>query len=178
MNNNGDKTKSWFQLLGSRVSGWVADVAGHPFAQIGFLIICVSWFLVGWNVNLLTAALSILAITLTQMVLSRQNEREIDDRRRDVAMHAKLDELIAVTKPAKNAFVGIEEKEEEEIVQLKQEVKEAIDESPVARDPKARKAAERAVEAAAEELKREVKKKPASRPGSKRSPQRKRAAAK
>ena len=169
MNNNGEKTKSWFQVIGARVSGWVADVAGHPFAQIGFLIVCLSWFLIGWNVNLLTAGLSILAITLTQMVLSRQNEREIDDRRRDVAMHAKLDELIAVTKPAKNAFVGIEEKEEEEIVQLKEEVKEAIEETPVADDPRARETAERAVEEAVEEIKKVSPKKKGGKPRKKAS---------
>ena len=79
---------------------------------------------------MLTAALSILAITLTQMVLNRQNEREIDAHRRDIAMHAKLDELISASRRARNDFVGVEEKEEEEIVQLKEGVKQAIEKSP------------------------------------------------
>jgi low affinity Fe/Cu permease len=155
---NGDKEKSLLERVGCRVSEWVADVSAHPFAQVGFIVICVAWFLIGWNVNLLTAGLSIMAITLTQMVLNRQNEREIEDRRRDVAMHAKLDELIAATRSAKNEFVGIEEKEEEEIVQLKEEVKEAIEESPEGSNPVVRETAKKAVEQATEEIKQEGRK--------------------
>jgi len=123
--------KSWLEELGCRVSDWVADVAGHPFAQVGFILVCLAWFVVGWNVNILTAALSILAITLTQMVLSSQKERGIDARRRDVAMHAKLDELIAASIKARNDFVAVEERDEEEIVELKEGVKEAIADPPV-----------------------------------------------
>jgi len=44
-------------------------------------------------------------------------------------MHAKLDELIAASRQARNELVGLEEKDEEEIVQLKEEVKEAIEEA-------------------------------------------------
>jgi low affinity Fe/Cu permease len=121
--------KSWLEQLGCDISSWVSDLAANPFAQIGFLVFCAAWFLTGWDVNILTAGLSILAITLTQMVLNRQNERELDDHRRDVAMHAKLDELIASTKRARNEFVDLEEREEEEIVHLKEEVKETIEET-------------------------------------------------
>jgi low affinity Fe/Cu permease len=145
------KEKNWLERAGCAVSEWVADIAGHPFAQIGFVLLCAIWFLAGWNVNLLTAGLSILAITLTQMVLNRQNEREIDDHRRDVGMHAKLDELIAVSRQASNEFVAVEEKEEEEIVHLKDGVKEAIDETSLD-VPDARERAKRAVDAAASEV--------------------------
>jgi len=140
------------------VSEWVADLAGHPYAQVGFIVICLVWFLGGWDVNVLTAALSIIAITLTQMVLNNQNEREIEAHRRDIAMHAKLDELISATRRARNDFVGMEEREEEEIVQLKEEVKEAIEEIPEAKDPRTRETAKRAVEKAAEELKKDARK--------------------
>jgi low affinity Fe/Cu permease len=153
------KEKSWLEALGCRVSEWVAEVAGHPYAQLGFIIICLIWFIGGWNINILTAALSILAITLTQMVLNNQNEREVEAHRRDVGMHAKLDELIAASRRAKNEFVGIEERAEEEIVQLKEEVKEAIDETPDAADPTTRETAKRAVEKAADELKNSSRKK-------------------
>ena len=125
-NGNG---KSWLEDLGGKISLWVSDIAANPFAQVGFLLFCGAWFLTGWDVNVLTAALSILAITLTQMVLNRQNERELEDRRRDVAMHAKLDELISASKQARNKFVDLEDREEEEIVQMKEEVKEAIEET-------------------------------------------------
>ncbi len=145
-NGNG---KSWLEQLGCDVSSWVSDVAANPFAQIGFLVFCAAWFFTGWDVNVLTAGLSILAITLTQMVLNRQNEREIEDRRRDVAMHAKLDELIAASKQARNEFVDLEEREEEEIVQLKEEVKETIDETTDASNGKQKGRPERNGKAAA-----------------------------
>ena len=143
MNGNGEK--SWFERVGCHVSEWVADVAAHPFAQIGVIMVCAIWFLGGFATDLLTAILSIMAITLTQMVLNNQAQREIDIHRRDVAMHAKLDELIAVSRRAKNEFVGIEDREEEEIVQLKEEVKEALGENPAE--------AERIVEEAVEDVK-------------------------
>lgn len=82
--------KSWAQRLGCLPSGWVADVAAHPLAQIGIILLCAAWWTFGLPTDILTAGLSILAITLTQMVLNRQGERELDDHRRDVAMHAKL----------------------------------------------------------------------------------------
>jgi len=115
--------------MGCRISAVVADLSAHPYAQIAFIIVCVAWFAIGFNINILTAALSIMAITLTQMVLNNQNEREAEARRRDIAMHAKLDELIAASRQARNELVGLEEKDEEEIVQLKEEVKEAIEEA-------------------------------------------------
>jgi low affinity Fe/Cu permease len=118
---------SWAYRLGCVVSDKVSDTFAHPYAQVAFLVVCIAWFAGGWNVNILTAALSIMAITLTQMVLNSQNERETDDHRRDVAMHAKLDELIAATHSAKNEFVGIEERAEDEIVELKEEVKDAVE---------------------------------------------------
>jgi low affinity Fe/Cu permease len=121
--------KSWFEKLGCKLSEWVAGIAAHPYAQIAFILVCLGWFVIGWNVNILTAALSILAITLTQMVLNNQNEREVEAHRRDVAMHAKLDELISATRRARNDLVAAEELDEDEIVQLKDEVKEAIEET-------------------------------------------------
>jgi low affinity Fe/Cu permease len=126
---NGPNGKNWAERIGCLVSEVVSDIAAHPLAQFGFVIFCIVWFVAGLPVDILTAALSILAITLTQMVLNRQNEREVDDHRRDVAMHAKLDELIAVSRRARNDFVGVEEKEEDEIVQLKEEVKEALEDA-------------------------------------------------
>lgn len=69
--------------------------------------------------DVLTATLSILAITLTQMVLNRQRLREEDDHRRDVAMHAKLDGLLRAEKYARKELAGIEELEAEEIAALK-----------------------------------------------------------
>ena len=55
------------------------------------------------------------------MVLNRQNEREAEAHRRDVAMHAKLDELIIAAHRAHNDMAGIEELPEEVIVELREE---------------------------------------------------------
>jgi low affinity Fe/Cu permease len=105
--------------IGCRISSRVADLTADPVAQIGFLLVCGIWFWASFNVNILTAALSILAITLTQMVLNSQRERERDAHRRDVALHAKLDELLIASRRARDELAGIEELEEEEIEKLK-----------------------------------------------------------
>lgn len=116
------KEKSPIEHLGCRLSGAVADLSAHPYAQAGVILLCVAWFAVGWGVNALTGALSILAITLTQMVLNKQEQREEEAHRRDVALHAKLDELIIATKEARDEIAGVEELEVEEIAALKQAV--------------------------------------------------------
>lgn len=101
------------------LSGWVAEAAAQPLCQAGVIAFCVLWWLSGLPTDVLTATLSILAITLTQMVLNRQGLREKDDRRRDVAMHAKLDELLRAERYARKELAGIEELESEEIAALK-----------------------------------------------------------
>ena len=111
--------RSALQQFGCRISGFVSDIAAHPYAQFGFLVVCVGWFLLGLRVDILTAGLSILAITFTQMVLNRQQEREADAHRRDVALHAKLDELLHASQRARDELAGIEELEEEEIAALR-----------------------------------------------------------
>ena len=111
--------RSALQQFGCRISGFVSDIAAHPYAQFGFLVVCVAWFLLGLRVDILTAGLSILAITFTQMVLNRQQEREADAHRRDVALHAKLDELLHASRRARDELAGIEELDEEEIAALR-----------------------------------------------------------
>ena len=100
--------------------------------QVAFIFICVGWFALGLSTNILTAALSIIAITLTQMVLNRQNEREAEAHRRDIAMHAKLDELVVAMRGARNKMAGIEELPEDEIAELKEELKIATEEAEAA----------------------------------------------
>lgn len=112
--------QSRLEALGCWFSEKVADVAAHPFAQVGLILLCAAWFLFDWGVEGLTAALSILAITLTQMVLNRQHEREKEAHRRDLALHAKLDELVHASKRARDELAGIEELEEEEIEELRE----------------------------------------------------------
>lgn len=105
--------------LGCIISEKVADFAAQPLAQIGFLVFCAVWFLSGLPVDILTAGLSIVAITLTQMVLSKQNEREADAHKRDVALHLKIDELVHASRRARDELAGIEELEEAEIEKMR-----------------------------------------------------------
>ncbi len=111
----------WLYRAGARVSEWVSDLSAHPFAQMGVILFCVCWFALGLATDLLTAALSIMAITLSQMVLNRQNVREAEAHRRDVAMHAKLDELVIASRRAHNEMAGIEDLPQEVIEEIKQE---------------------------------------------------------
>jgi low affinity Fe/Cu permease len=141
--------KSRLVVVGDRFSEWVSNLFAHPYLQVGMILFCIAWFGVGFYADTLTAALSILAITLTQMVLNRQNDREAEDRKRDVAMHAKLDELLHAMKGARDEMAGIEDLGEEEIALLKEQVKKAIDaQGERARDPQERAAAKAAVEQA------------------------------
>ena len=105
--------------IGHTVSAFVADSAAHPLSQAALISFCIIWWTVGLPTDVLTATLSILAITLTQMVLNRQKLREADDHHRDVAMHAKLDELLRAESDASAELAGIEELEAKEITALK-----------------------------------------------------------
>ena len=117
-------------VIGDRLSDGVSRLFAHPGMQLGVILFSAAWFLIGFETDLLTAALSILAITLAQMVLNGQYDREADAHRRDVAMHAKLDELIKATKRARNEMVGIEEDlDEQEIRELREEAKELVEEA-------------------------------------------------
>ena len=102
------KGKSRAVQIGDFISDWTSKLFAHPYMQVGVILFCIAWFLgLGLQADLLTAALSILAITLTQMVLNSQYDREAEAHRRDIAMHAKLDELIFRLRKARNEFVGV-----------------------------------------------------------------------
>ncbi|NJC04612.1 low affinity Fe/Cu permease [Sphingomonas kaistensis] len=122
------RKRSWLVQAGDRLSEAVARLFAHPIMHIVVIIFCCAWFAVGLPTDLLTAALSILAITLAQMVLNGQYDREAEAHRRDVAMHAKLDELIHATKRARDEMAGIEEElDEKEIRELREEAKELVE---------------------------------------------------
>jgi low affinity Fe/Cu permease len=115
-----EQDESLLYRIGCLISEYVSDLAAHPYTQAGVIIFCIAWFAFGLATDLLTAALSILAISLSQMVLNRQNVREAEAHRRDVAMHAKLDELLIASRRARNEMAGIEEiLTEDEIAEIK-----------------------------------------------------------
>jgi low affinity Fe/Cu permease len=101
-------------LFGCRVSDRCANLAGHPAAIALVAIFCAVWFLVGGaaSENALTLILSVLAITLTQMVLNQQ-------KRSEAALHMKIDELILSKRGARDELAGIERKSEDELEALR-----------------------------------------------------------
>lgn len=101
--------------LGCRVSDRGATIAGHPLAQIFVLGFCAAWFLLPLGdeaTAILTLVLSVLAITLCQMVLNQQ-------KRHELALHMKIDELIHAMKGARDEIMGIELKSEAELEALR-----------------------------------------------------------
>lgn len=101
--------------LGCRVSDLGSSVAGHPLALVGVLLFCGAWFLLPLGdtaTAILTLVLSVLAITLTQMVLNQQ-------KRHEVALHLKIDELIHAIRGARDEVMGIEHKSEAELEALR-----------------------------------------------------------
>jgi len=103
-------------LFGCRVSDAGANLAGHPTAIASVAVFCAVWFLVGGQAseNALTLILSVLAITLTQMVLNQQ-------RRSEAALHMKIDELILTKRGARDELAGIERKTEDELQALRRD---------------------------------------------------------
>ena len=104
-----------FYQLGCRFSDLGATLAGHPLALIGVLVFCFAWFLLPLGSSataVLTLVLSVLAITLTQMVLNQQ-------KRHEAALHLKIDELIHAMRGARDEVMGIEGKSEAELEALR-----------------------------------------------------------
>ncbi len=95
-------------LLGCRASDFVANLAGHPLAILVLIAACLWWLAAKGQPgqNLLTLILSILAITLTQTVLNQQ-------RRNELALHLKIDELITALDGARDELAGIETADED-----------------------------------------------------------------
>lgn len=96
----------------SRVSTMVADAAGHPATQLGVLLLCILWWALGGSETVLASTVSIGSFILTQMVLNQQ-------RRRELALQIKIDELILAKRGARDELAGIERKTEDEIERLR-----------------------------------------------------------
>lgn len=100
--------------IGCHLAEAGANTAGHPTVILLVAAFCAVWFLVTGHAgeNTLTLILSVLAITLTQMVLNQQ-------RRNERALHMKIDELVIAMKGARNEIAGIENKSEDELEALR-----------------------------------------------------------
>jgi low affinity Fe/Cu permease len=95
-----------------RLSTVVADAAAHPAAQMAVLAACVIWLAAGGSETALASTMSIGSFILTQMVLNQQ-------RRREQALHLKIDELVLSKTGARDEIAGIEHKSEREIEELR-----------------------------------------------------------
>jgi low affinity Fe/Cu permease len=111
--------------FGDTVSAYVADLASHPLAQAAVLLGCATCLALDVPLDLFAVLLAILTLTLAQMVLNRQKQREEVATVRDIALHAKLDELVLASKAARNEMAGIEQLELDEIEELKERAVEA-----------------------------------------------------
>lgn len=106
----------------SKFLTWSAKMAGKPITFVIALLILAFWVIVGvisgfssmWLLILNTIA----TINAALMVFIIQNTQIRENK----ALHLKIDELIRVTKEAKNELIAIEEFEEEEIEKIKKSI--------------------------------------------------------
>lgn len=84
-----------FTRWACKASDWFAT----PVTLIGIPVLCATWLVSGLSVDTLTLALSILAITMTQLVLVGQNQSER-------AVQRKLDELVHAVPDADDTVAG------------------------------------------------------------------------
>jgi low affinity Fe/Cu permease len=96
-----------------RLSERIAASSGHPLAQGAFLLVCVLWWLLGGDMLVLTTLLSVVAITLSQMVLASQ-------RREAAALKLQMAELVRALPGARNEIAEADKLSEREIEELRQ----------------------------------------------------------
>ena len=123
----------------------VSSAIGHPLAFVVALLVVAGWAVSGpflefserWQliINTLTTIVTFLVVFIIQNSQNRDSK----------ALHLKLDELIRVTKEARNELVDIEDKEDEELDRLQEEfthlddIRASIDEIKVRPSPRRRR---------------------------------------
>ena len=90
----------------------IADFLGHSVVQLAVLLGCGLWLALGGSEGRLSSMLTIGGFILTQMVLNQQ-------RRRENALHLKIDELLLAVEGARNEVIGTETLGEERIEELR-----------------------------------------------------------
>lgn len=109
--------------LKEKASAWcikVADGFSHPLAIALFPMVCLAYLVVGGIVDDLTLILSILAISLTQMVLRAQN---VDAEQSKLQMA----ELVKSSPDARDVVIR-EDLTDDQIKELKKEINDAVSE--------------------------------------------------
>ena len=110
--------KRWFSVL----AGKSAEVMGSPYAFIGATILCLIWAATGplfaysdtWQlvINTSTTVLTFLAVFLIQHSQNRDGR----------AIQLKLDELIRSNQDANNRLIQLEQRTDEEINEVKEDL--------------------------------------------------------
>jgi low affinity Fe/Cu permease len=100
----------WIGLLSARI----AEFAGHAVVQLAVLLASLTWLVVGGSEAALASTMTIGGFILTQMVLNQQ-------RRRENALHLKIDELLLAMKGARDELAGSEHAADEEIERLRED---------------------------------------------------------
>jgi len=102
-----------YQAIGM-LSARTADFVGHAIVQVFVLAASIAWLALGRSEAALASTMTIGGFILTQMVLNQQ-------RRRENALHLKIDELLHAIEGARNEVAGAEHKSERRIEELRQE---------------------------------------------------------
>ena len=124
-----EKARRTPNLLSRRfalIAGSVARVTGHPLAfmlsctVVGIWVIASTVFHLAstWQ-SLISTAVAFVTFLMVFLIQSTQN-------RDGAAVQAKLDELIRALEPAKNKFIGIEDRTIKEVHELRQETVEEV----------------------------------------------------
>lgn len=102
---------SWLDRLSCAVSEWTVAVFADSRTVLLLVLLSLASaaFTVAARTELaMTLFLSILALAITSAILYVGERREIVARKRDDAMHAKLDSLLHGVKDADDRLMGIE----------------------------------------------------------------------
>ncbi len=115
--------------LFARAANAVSHAAGRPVAFILCCLIIIVWAVCGpvfhysdtWQLIINTGT-TIITFLMVFLIQNSQN-------RDGAALQAKLDELIRVTREARNDFVGIEGKPEEKLEEMREDCKAEAEEA-------------------------------------------------
>jgi low affinity Fe/Cu permease len=112
---NMEKPLAWF----TDFSKWIAEAAGHPISFTLALLTIIIWGVTGpmfgysdtWQllINTGTTIVTFLMVFLIQKTQNRDTE----------TIHLKLDELIRVTKGARNMMLDLEHMDDESLKRLR-----------------------------------------------------------
>jgi low affinity Fe/Cu permease len=108
------------------IAGSIARVTGHPLAFMLSCAVVGLWAIAStvfhlastWQ-SLISTAVAFVTFLMVFLIQNTQN-------RDGAAVQAKLDELIRALEPAKNKFIGIENRTIKEVHELRQETVEEV----------------------------------------------------